>query len=54
MVQASEHFKSKVQQEPIDVFKRSASEKVVNVNDDKETKKEATITDFIAPKTSLN
>ena len=54
VVQASEHFKSKVHQEAIDFFKRSASEKVLKVNDDKETKKEATITDFFPPKTSLN
>ena len=51
VVKAQEHFKSKVQQETIEFFKCSASEKVVRVNDDKETKKEATITDFFTPKT---
>ena len=50
VVQAREHFSSKVHQEAIDFFKSDATEKATKVNEGKPARKEAVITNFFCTK----
>ena len=55
VVQAHEHFNSKTHQEAIEFFKRDLTEKVCKeVHRGKPAAKEATITNYFGPKTTLN